>query len=117
MKGDKGNCSACGYCLPCPQNVDIPQSFTLYNQKQMYNNSAPDYLYLTVLGGAMSDNPSYAGLCNECGKCIELSPQKIDIPKYLKEVACDMEGEGFQDKIKAVGLRLDKRKRFLEEHY
>ena len=73
----KVNCTACGYCLPCPQNVDIPQSFTLYNQKHMYDNSAPDYLYLTVLGGAMSDNPSYAGLCNECGKCIDYALKKL----------------------------------------
>jgi hypothetical protein len=51
----------------------------------------------------MSDNPSYAGLCNECGRCIESCPQRINIPKYLKKVACDMEGEDFQDKIKAVG--------------
>lgn len=112
----KVNCTACGYCLPCSQNVDIPQCFTLYNQKHMYDNHVPDYLYITVLGGAMSDNPSYAGLCNECGRCIESCPQRINIPKYLKKVACDMEGEDFQDKIKAVGLRLDKRKRFLEEH-
>ena len=81
----------------------------------MYDNSAPDYLYLTVLGGAMSYNPSNAGLCNECGKCIKLCPQKIDIPQYLKEVACDMEGNDLQDKIKAVTLKLDKRKRFLQE--
>jgi len=45
-----------------------------------------------------------------------LCPQKIDILQHLKEVASDMEGKDFQDKIKAVGLRLDKRKRFLEEH-
>ena len=110
----KVNCTTCGYCLPCPQNVDIPQCFTLYNQKHMYNNKVPDYLYLTVLGGAMSDNPSYAGLCNECGKCIELCPQKINIPKSLKEVSIDME-EDFQVKIEAVGLRLKKRKKFLEQ--
>jgi hypothetical protein len=62
----------------------------------------------------MSDNPSYAGLCNECGKCIELCPQKINIPKSLKEVSIDME-EDFQVKIEAVGLRLKKRKKFLEQ--
>lgn len=33
----------------------------------MYDNSVPDYLYLAVLAGSMSDNPSYSGLCNECG--------------------------------------------------
>ncbi len=63
----------------------------------------------------MSYNPSYAGLCNECGKMHRIMPT-IDIPQHLKEVATDMEGKGFQDKIKAVGLRLDKRKRFLEEN-
>jgi hypothetical protein len=45
-----------------------------------------------------------------------LCPQKIDIPQHLKEVATDMGRNDFQDKIKALGLRLDKRKRFLEEH-
>lgn len=35
--------------------------------------------------------------------------------QYLKEVVCDMEEEDFQNRIKAVGLRLHKRKRFLEQ--
>ncbi len=50
-----------------------------FMQMRKTNNGELDYLYLTVLGGAMSDNPSYAGICKECGKCIELCPQKIDI--------------------------------------
>ncbi len=112
----KVNCTACGYCLPCPQNVDIPQCFTLYNQKHMYENFVPDYIYLSVLGGAMSDNPSYAGLCNECGKCIELCPQKINISEELKEVSIDMEGEDFQDKIDAVSLKLTKKRAVLKQN-
>jgi predicted aldo/keto reductase-like oxidoreductase len=77
----------------------------------MYDNSATDYLYLTVLGRGIGDNLSYAGFCNECGNAS--NALKIDIPQHLKEVASDMEGNYFQDKIKVVGLRLDKRKRFL----
>jgi predicted aldo/keto reductase-like oxidoreductase len=109
------NCTACGYCLPCLRGVDIPQCFTLYNQKHMYESYVPDYIYLSVLGGAMSNNPSYAGLCNECRKCMELCPQKIDIPEQLKEVACDMEGEDFQDKIEAVRLKLTKKRATLKQ--
>ena len=64
----------------------------------------------------MSDNPSYAGLCNECGNASNYA-FKIDIPQHLKEIVSDMELNNFQDKIKVLGLRLDKRKRFLEEYY
>ncbi len=110
------DCTACGYCLPCPQGVDIPQCFTLYNQKHMYKNSVPDYLYLCVIGGAMSDKPAYAGLCNECGKCMEICPQKINVTQRLEEVSLDMEGEDFQDKIDAVRLKLTKKRTDLKQN-
>ena len=64
----------------------------------------------------MSDNPSYAELCNECGKCIELCPQKIDIPIQLKEVSIDMEGDNFQDRIDAVSLKLTKNRAVLKQN-
>ena len=29
----KINCSTCGYCLPCPQGVNIPECMKIYNEK------------------------------------------------------------------------------------
>jgi len=87
----KVNCTQCGYCLPCPQGVNIPACFSLYNQYHMHNNKvATRELYLTRLIGS-EDTPSNASLCQDCGTCLSGCPQSIDIPKELKNVARDLE--------------------------
>ncbi len=32
----KIDCTACGYCQPCPSSVDIPRNFTIYNDAYIY---------------------------------------------------------------------------------
>ncbi|AEG18111.1 aldo/keto reductase [Methanobacterium paludis] len=99
----KVDCTGCGYCMPCPQGVDIPQSFNLYNHKHMFKSNNASFMYLTGLGGVMSGKQANAGLCNQCGKCAKACPQKLDVPILLKEVSQDMEGQGFQYKVKIAG--------------
>ncbi|MCE7698322.1 MAG: aldo/keto reductase [Methanobacterium paludis] len=99
----KVDCTGCGYCMPCPQGVDIPQSFNLYNHKHMFKSNNASFMYLTGLGGVMSGKQANAGLCNQCGKCAKACPQKLDVPILLKEVSQDMEGRGFQYKVKIAG--------------
>ena len=83
------NCTSCGYCLPCPRGVNIPECMKIYNEKYLFNQkgllnqSLIDY-YLTV-SGIMIDS-SNAGLCNGCGKCLRKCPQHLDIPKELDKV-------------------------------
>jgi predicted aldo/keto reductase-like oxidoreductase len=33
------------------------------------------------------DKSEQAHNCVSCGKCVDLCPQKLDIPKYMKEIA------------------------------
>ena len=99
----KVDCTGCGYCVPCPKGVDIPLCFALYNQKHMFNDSQATFMYLTYMGGAASGKQAHAGLCNQCGKCAQICPQKLDVPALMEEVSQDMEGRGFQYKVKIIG--------------
>jgi uncharacterized protein len=78
----KVQCTACGYCLPCPVGVNIPKNFAILNEASMYNEyDRQSHVYnnnLTLKEKAVS--------CVECGKCEILCPQHLEIRKHLKEV-------------------------------
>lgn len=81
-------CTGCGYCLPCPAGISIPECFEYFNQGHMYNDKAGSTEnYTLYLGGVMDGIPSFASLCQECGQCEMLCPQRIPIREELKKVA------------------------------
>ena len=86
----KVGCTACGYCVPCPKNVDIPGVFSAYNRRfsEGWFASMKDYFMCTSLRG----NSTAASNCIGCGKCKRHCPQGIDIPKEMKTVEKKMEG-------------------------
>ena len=95
----KINCSTCGYCMPCPQNVNIPECLKIYNEKYLFdhkglfNQSFTDYYQ--YVGGIMG-KAGNAGLCNGCGKCLRKCPQKLDIISELKKVKKEFEFPGIR---------------------
>jgi predicted aldo/keto reductase-like oxidoreductase len=91
MEKTKIPCTTCGYCMPCPFGVDIPSCFSAYNDKYLLSNKNVRLRYMQNLG-AMSQRPANASVCTECGKCLPLCPQQIDIPGQLKTVASEFEG-------------------------
>jgi predicted aldo/keto reductase-like oxidoreductase len=78
-------CTGCGYCLPCPQKVNIPHIFRMMNYYRIYH--IKDYArngYAEIgmnewVPGTRSD------ACIECGECETKCPQKIQIIVQLKE--------------------------------
>jgi predicted aldo/keto reductase-like oxidoreductase len=76
-------CTGCRYCQPCPNGVLIPDIFQLYNEVIMYDAPQLGYFRYASPMGLKLDNR--ADKCKECNKCIELCPQKIEIPKWLKK--------------------------------
>ena len=103
----KINCTGCGYCLPCPKGVNIPDCFNVYNEKYLFNKKAFGVLphamvnYYMVVGGITNKQAS-AGLCNHCGRCKRLCPQSLDIPNELDRVKSEFELLGFNYQIKFV---------------
>jgi predicted aldo/keto reductase-like oxidoreductase len=99
----KIDCTACGYCMPCPVGVDIPTCFEIYNHKYMFKTRGTSFTYLTRLGGVFSGNESHAALCNGCKKCVRACPQKLEIPELLDDVSKELGGRGFKYKVTIVG--------------
>jgi predicted aldo/keto reductase-like oxidoreductase len=86
----KIHCTGCNYCMPCPQNVNIPACFSSYNTSFSLGRFAGIQQYMTSTG-ATSEQRSGAGLCVQCGKCEKHCPQKLPIRDNLKEVYKRME--------------------------
>lgn len=86
----KVGCTGCGYCVPCPKNVDIPGCFAAYNRRYSdgWYTSLKEYFMCT----AMRQKSSAASNCIGCGKCQKHCPQAINIPDELKNVKGKLEG-------------------------
>lgn len=91
LEKTKINCTACGYCMPCPSGVDIPACFSYYNDKYVTGDKSARFKYMQNMG-ALALKPSNASQCIGCGKCESHCPQKIAIRDQLKTVSREMEG-------------------------
>jgi predicted aldo/keto reductase-like oxidoreductase len=88
----KVGCTGCGYCMPCPFGVNIPQCFSLYNGYYMGGSRIMTRgMYGASLMGGMGA-PADASLCRNCGRCVKACPQKIAIPDELKKVKATLGG-------------------------
>ncbi|GAB7015044.1 aldo/keto reductase [Methanogenium cariaci] len=86
-------CTGCGYCMPCPYGVNIPECFNLWNNHSLrVQRRGAKIEYAVRLGGALGDAPGNAGLCQACGKCMTRCPQQIPIIDALKEMQQIYEG-------------------------
>ena len=86
----KVGCTGCGYCMPCPKNVDIPGTFSAYNRRYSEGkfHGLVDYAMCT----ALRKTPTSASNCVGCGLCESHCPQQIKIREHLKAAAKEMEG-------------------------
>jgi uncharacterized protein len=76
-------CTRCGYCMPCPNGVQIPNNFEIYNYAHLFDDvDTARFKYQVFL----SDNQR-AGVCIDCDTCESRCPQKIAISEWMPKVA------------------------------
>lgn len=75
-------CTQCQYCMPCPQDIHIPDIFEAYNNAHVFgtvDNFSKDF-------ERMKEHVGDPTNCVECGKCERACPQALPIRQLLKEV-------------------------------
>ncbi|MBE6794862.1 MAG: aldo/keto reductase [Ruminococcaceae bacterium] len=85
----KVGCTGCGYCMPCPKNVDIPGSFAHYNRK--YAEGWFPAMKEHIMCTALRKTPTSITNCIGCGKCEKHCPQNIPIREKLMEAKKELE--------------------------
>jgi predicted aldo/keto reductase-like oxidoreductase len=73
----KGFCRNCGYCLPCPEGIPIPDIFrfeSYYDRYDLKEWARQQYQSL----------PIDASACSGCEQCLERCPFGVPIPEKLK---------------------------------
>ena len=97
----KVGCTGCGYCMPCPKNVDIPGTFAAYNRRYQEGKfwGFVDYVICTLL----RKNPTSASNCIGCGKCEKHCPQHLPIRQKLGEAQKELEGPLYRTARRVLG--------------
>ncbi len=74
-------CTDCKYCLPCPEGLDIPGLFTIYNDYLLSKFAARFIHQYEQLKETRRANH-----CIACGACTRHCPQNIDIPAKMAAI-------------------------------
>jgi hypothetical protein len=75
-------CTGCRYCMPCPNDVDIPRVFEFYNEAMIYDTVAEQRRMYNFPGRFKEHR---ADKCTKCDQCVDKCPQKLAIPELLEK--------------------------------
>ena len=77
----KIGCTGCRYCMPCPNGVNIPGIFSVWNNTALYEQDPSKNWDL----GQIKEKGEGADNCVACGACEAACPQHLEIIAKLQE--------------------------------
>ena len=82
----KIGCTGCRYCMPCPNGVNIPGIFSIWNNYSLYNaEPQSNWQWRMIL-----DKNAGADQCLACGACEAACPQHLNIIDSLAAAWSDL---------------------------
>lgn len=78
-------CTGCNYCMPCPQNLNIPELFKMMNYHRVYQITDYARSEYAKIGTVPWMQYANAAACVDCGVCEKKCPQKLAIREQLKQ--------------------------------
>ena len=98
-------CTLCSECLPCPEEINIPEVLRFRNLLEAYDMVDYGKFRYNMFEGEGHWFPgNFASKCTECGDCLERCPEKLEIPRLLKQTHKDLFDRNAWIKNKAFQL-------------
>ncbi len=73
-------CATCYGCMPCPQGIDVPRIFELYNDAVMYDD-------IETVRSIYHTERHRIDNCNGCSACVDACGREIAILDWLKKIS------------------------------
>lgn len=79
-------CRQCYQCLPCPENINIPEILRLRNLGVgLGMTDYAEYRYQMLENAGHWFWGNKGDKCTDCGECLPKCPEKLNIPRLLKD--------------------------------
>ena len=87
-------CSQCYQCLPCPEQINIPEVLRLRNLTIAYEMTEFGKYRYRMFENAGHWFPGRKAIhCTDCGDCLPRCPEQLDIPTLLRDTHERLKGK------------------------
>lgn len=84
------SCTSCKYCIPCPQEINIPLNIELFNNMSVHKGQNEAIVSTNRVFYNNQQEDKKASACTGCGICETKCPQSIPISQWMPKIAADL---------------------------